>query len=155
MSTYAEKKNEFRKLRLELDKNADTYCQAMEQNRKEYNEAKAANDIETMVAIRQKEEDIKTTYRKRDDELNEWLKVFKQEVDSKTLDSIIKDLNQEEDIERDILRELDAQGDFIVPNQTAFDKYAPSALMGAIYNLIEKGVLKKRDCEGTAYEYNR
>ena len=136
MSTYAERKDEFRKFRAELDKNMDTYQQGINAARAELDKATAA-------------------YKQRDAELNDLLRNIKQTTDSKMLDDIIKDLNREEDIERDILRELEEQGDFITPNQSAFDKYSPAELFQAISNLINKGILRKRDCEGTAYEYAR
>lgn len=147
MSTYVERKDEFRKFRAELDKNMDTYQQGINAARAELDKATAA--------YKAREKELTAAYKKRDAELNDLLKNIKQTTDSQMLDDIIKDLNREEDIERNILRELEEQGDFITPNQSAFDKYSPAELFQAISNLINKGILRKRDCEGTAYEYAR
>ena len=55
-----------------------------------------------------------------------------------------------------ILRVLDEQTDgFITPNQSEFYSCDTHELFQAIYRLIEKGVLRKRNCEGLAYEYDK
>lgn len=58
-------------------------------------------------------------------------------------------------IEKEILTVLDDQDDgFIVPNQTDFNKYDIRDFYEALDRLITKGVLRKRECAGAAYEYN-
>lgn len=55
-----------------------------------------------------------------------------------------------------ILKVLDKQIDgFICPNQSEFYDYDAHEIFQAIYNLINKGVLRKRKCEGLAFEYNK
>lgn len=55
-----------------------------------------------------------------------------------------------------ILKVLDEQRDgFICPNQTEFRDCDTHELFQAIYSLINKGVLRKRNCAGLAYEYNK
>lgn len=59
-------------------------------------------------------------------------------------------------MEEKILKVLDEQIDgFITPNQSEFYDCDTHELFQAIYSLIDKGVLRKRDCEGLAYEYNK
>lgn len=59
-------------------------------------------------------------------------------------------------MEEKILEVLDTQLDgFICPNQMEFMNDDTHDLFQAIYNLIEKGVLRKRNCYGLAFEYNR
>ena len=59
-------------------------------------------------------------------------------------------------MEEYILKVLDEQKDgFITPNQDAFSGCDTHELFQAIYSLIGKGVLRKRNCDGLAYEYNK
>jgi len=61
-------------------------------------------------------------------------------------------------MEEYILKVLDEQLDevgFIVPNQSEFYSCDSSEFSTAIQNLIDKGILRIRDCVGTAYEYNK
>lgn len=59
-------------------------------------------------------------------------------------------------MEEMILKVLDKQIDgFICPNQSEFYDYDAHEIFQAIYNLINKGVLRKRKCEGLAFEYNK
>ena len=59
-------------------------------------------------------------------------------------------------MEEYILKVLDEQPDgFIVPNQTEFYNNNIHEFFEAIQKLIDKGILRKRNCDGLAYEYNR
>ena len=59
-------------------------------------------------------------------------------------------------MEEKILQILDDQLDgFICPNQSEFSGYNTRELFQAIYALIEKGILQKRNCEGLAFEYKK
>ena len=59
------------------------------------------------------------------------------------------------DYENKVLEVLNKQLDgFICPNQTELYNLDTKKLFQAIHNLEEKGVLRKRDCEGLAYEYD-
>lgn len=59
-------------------------------------------------------------------------------------------------MEEYILKVLDEQPDgFIVPNQMEFYNNNIHEFFQAIQRLIDKGVLRKRNCDGLAYEYNR
>ncbi len=59
-------------------------------------------------------------------------------------------------MEEYILKVLDEQKDgFITPNQDAFAGCDTHELFQAIYSLIDKGVLRKRNCDGLAYEYDK
>ncbi len=59
-------------------------------------------------------------------------------------------------MEEMILQVLDRQIDgFICPNQSDFSGYDTKKLFEAIYSLIDKGILRKRYCEGLAYEYDK
>ena len=59
-------------------------------------------------------------------------------------------------MEEKIMKVLDKQIDgFICPNQTEFKDDDTHDLFQAIYSLIEKGVLRKRNCDGLAFEYNK
>lgn len=52
-----------------------------------------------------------------------------------------------------ILKVLENQIDgFIIPNQTDFKSVETHELFWAIDSLIEDGILRKRNCEGLAYE---
>lgn len=42
---------------------------------------------------------------------------------------------------------------FIIPNESCFLKLDTHNLFLAIYHLIELGILKRRECDGTAYEW--
>lgn len=42
---------------------------------------------------------------------------------------------------------------FIIPNASCFLNLDAHNLFHAIYHLIESGILKRRDCDGTAYEW--
>lgn len=54
-----------------------------------------------------------------------------------------------------ILKVLDEQIDgFICPNQSDFLSDDTNELFAAIHSLIEDGTLRRRNCEGLAYEYN-
>lgn len=58
-------------------------------------------------------------------------------------------------MEKYILKVLDEQPDgFIIPEQIEFCNNIHEFFQ-AIQNLINKGVLRKRNCEGLAYEYNK
>lgn len=55
-----------------------------------------------------------------------------------------------------ILRILDKQIDgFICPNQADFKNDEIHEFFWAVDSLIEDGILRIRDCEGIAYEYNK
>lgn len=55
-----------------------------------------------------------------------------------------------------ILRVLDKQIDgFICPNQADFKDDEIHEFFWAIDSLIEDGILRRRNCDGLAYEYNR
>ena len=59
-------------------------------------------------------------------------------------------------MEEYILKVLNEQPDgFIVPNQTEFYNNNIHEFFEAIQRLIDKGILRKRNCDGLAYEYNR
>lgn len=59
-------------------------------------------------------------------------------------------------MEEYILKVLDEQPDgFIIPNQDAFSGCDTHELFQAIYRLIDKGILRKRNCDGLAYEYDK
>lgn len=60
-----------------------------------------------------------------------------------------------ESIEEIIFRELNNQTDgFICPNQSAFSEIDTHELFDTIQSLIDRGVLRRRNCDGLAYEYN-
>ena len=55
-----------------------------------------------------------------------------------------------------ILKVLNEQQDgFITPNQSDFNQDNMHDFFTAIHELIKDGILRKRDCEGFAYEYNK
>ncbi len=55
-----------------------------------------------------------------------------------------------------ILKVLDGQLDgFICPNQVDFKDDEIHELFWAIDSLVEDGVLRRRNCAGLAYEYNK
>lgn len=55
-----------------------------------------------------------------------------------------------------ILRVLDKQTDgFIYPNQMDFKDDEIHELFWAIDSLIEDGILRRRNCDTLAYEYNK
>lgn len=55
-----------------------------------------------------------------------------------------------------ILKVLNEQQDgFITPNQSDFNQDNVQEFFTAIHELIENGILRKRDCEGLAFEYNQ
>jgi hypothetical protein len=55
-----------------------------------------------------------------------------------------------------ILKVLKEQKDgFITPNQTDFNHLNTKEFFTAIYELIQEGILRKRNCEGLAYEFNK
>lgn len=59
-------------------------------------------------------------------------------------------------MEEMILQVLDRQEDgFICPNQSEFRGCNTHELFQAIYVLIDKGVLQRRNCEGLAFEYRK
>lgn len=59
-------------------------------------------------------------------------------------------------MEEYILKVLDEQPDgFIVPNQMEFYNNNIHEFFEAIQRLIDKGILRKRNCDGLAYEYNK
>lgn len=59
-------------------------------------------------------------------------------------------------MEEMILRVLDCQIDgFICPNQADFNECDIHELFTTIYSLVDKGILRKRNCEGLAFEYNK
>lgn len=61
-----------------------------------------------------------------------------------------------EDMEKMILQALDKQIDgFICPNQSEFYNCNINSVFKAIYSLAGKGILRRRNCEGLAYEYNK
>lgn len=58
-------------------------------------------------------------------------------------------------MEEKILSILDEQIDgFICPNQADFINDDTHKLFSAISNLIIMGIIRRRNCEGLAYEYN-
>lgn len=59
-------------------------------------------------------------------------------------------------MESKILEVLNEQLDgFICPNQSEFYNEDTNELFNALYSLVNNGILRKRNCEGLAYEYNR
>ena len=59
-------------------------------------------------------------------------------------------------MEEKILKVLDEQPDgFICPNQADFENDDIDEFFKVIHSLIEKGVIRKRNCKGLAYEYNK
>jgi hypothetical protein len=58
-------------------------------------------------------------------------------------------------MEEKIFKILNEQPDgFICPNQSGLYEEDPHALFAAINRLVEKGILRKRNCEGLTFEYN-
>lgn len=58
-------------------------------------------------------------------------------------------------MEEYILKVLDEQRDgFITPNQTEFYNNI-DGFFQAVQSLIDKGILRKRNCDGLAYEYDK
>lgn len=69
------------------------------------------------------------------------------------LDTVIKDAEGVKKLKEKILSVLDSQADnFIIPNQSEFYGDANN-FFKAVDELIKDGVLRKRNCEGLAYEY--
>lgn len=55
-----------------------------------------------------------------------------------------------------ILKVLKEQKDgFITPNQADFNRLNTKEFFAAIGELIQEGILRKRNCEGLAYEFNK
>lgn len=68
------------------------------------------------------------------------------------LDAVILEVESTKKLKDKILTVLNSQADnFIVPNQSEF--YDDNNFFKAIDELIKDGVLRKRNCEGLAYEY--
>jgi len=70
-----------------------------------------------------------------------------------TLESFVSQAEATKNLREKILNVLDSQADgFIIPNQSEF--YGDSNnFFKAVDELIKDGVLRKRNCEGLAYEY--
>jgi hypothetical protein len=59
-------------------------------------------------------------------------------------------------LEKKVLEVLNNQLDgFICPNQSEFYNEDTHELFNALYSLVNKGILRKRNCEGLAYEYEK
>lgn len=69
-----------------------------------------------------------------------------------SLESFIAQAETTKNLKEKILSVLDSQADnFIIPNQSEF--YGDANFFKAVDELIKDGVLRKRNCEGLAYEY--
>lgn len=69
-----------------------------------------------------------------------------------SLESLISQVEDIKSLKEKILSVLDSQVDgFVIPNQSEF--YGDANFFKAIDELVKDGVLRKRNCEGLAYEY--
>lgn len=68
------------------------------------------------------------------------------------LDAVISEVEDNKKLKEKILSVLDSQADnFIIPNQSEF--CGDANFFKAVDELIKDGILRKRNCEGLAYEY--
>lgn len=73
-----------------------------------------------------------------------------------TLQEKSQNIRRNKFMEEMILQVLDCQIDgFICPNQADFAECDIHELFTTIYYLVDKGILRKRNCEGLAFEYNK
>jgi hypothetical protein len=57
------------------------------------------------------------------------------------------------EIESKIMKKVNNNG-FMVPNDVELYQYDPRELFSTIYSMINRGILRRRDCEGLAFELN-